>query len=157
MMATPRITREPRQITERELFRGMTVTRKVAHRLDKSNPIWSVGWRAWGLLACSGLRADVIIVQADKLPEGARLCQHCHREWPISLTTARPEPPEPLLQFFAFSHLPERLQMVSASFSELAHAIVAKLPRNPERTVALRKLLEAKDAAVRAMIYQDPS
>lgn len=68
-----------------------------------------------------------------------------------------PEAPEPMLQFFAYAHLPERLQTVSASFSELAHAIVAKLPRNPERTVALRKLLESKDAAVRAMIYRDPS
>jgi hypothetical protein len=29
------------------------------------------------------------------------------------------------------------------------------LPRNPERTVALRKLLEAKDAAVRAAITAD--
>lgn len=28
------------------------------------------------------------------------------------------------------------------------------LPRNPERTVALRKLLEAKDCAVRAVLYQ---
>jgi len=27
------------------------------------------------------------------------------------------------------------------------------LPRNPERTVALRKLLEAKDAAVRAALF----
>ena len=64
---------------------------------------------------------------------------------------------EPILQFFAYAHLPERLQAASAPFSELAHGIVAGLPRNPERTVALRKLLEAKDAAVRAMIYQDPS
>ena len=29
------------------------------------------------------------------------------------------------------------------------------LPRNPERTVALRKLLEAKDAAVRALLAKD--
>ena len=29
------------------------------------------------------------------------------------------------------------------------------LPRNPERTVALRKLLESKDAAVRALIAKD--
>lgn len=28
------------------------------------------------------------------------------------------------------------------------------LPRSPERTVALRKLLEAKDAAVRALIFK---
>jgi hypothetical protein len=29
------------------------------------------------------------------------------------------------------------------------------LPRNPERTVALRKLLEAKDAAVRAQLFKE--
>lgn len=61
---------------------------------------------------------------------------------------------EPILQFFAYSHLPEHLQAVSADFHMLAHAVVNHLPRNPERTVALRKLLEAKDAAVRAAIYK---
>jgi hypothetical protein len=61
---------------------------------------------------------------------------------------------EPLLQFFAYDHLPERLQAVSREFAALAHSIVIKLPRNPERTVALRKLLEAKDCAVRSVIYQ---
>ena len=60
---------------------------------------------------------------------------------------------EPILQFFAYEHLPNGLQVVSARFSVLAHDLVATLPRNPERTVALRKLLEAKDAAVRARIY----
>jgi len=39
-------------------------------------------------------------------------------------------------------------------FALLANEIVATIPRNPERTVALRKLLEAKDCAVRAMLYQ---
>lgn len=62
---------------------------------------------------------------------------------------------EPLLQFFAFAHLPERLQGVSAKFSDLAHDIVETLPRNPERTVALRKLLQAKDCAVRAVLFKD--
>ena len=33
--------------------------------------------------------------------------------------------------------------------------VVATLPMNPERTVTLRKLLEAKDAAVRTVLYQD--
>jgi len=61
---------------------------------------------------------------------------------------------EPIVQFFAWLHLPERLQDVSKPFGELAYRIVETLPRNPERTVALRKLLEAKDAAVRAAIYQ---
>ena len=60
---------------------------------------------------------------------------------------------EPILQFFAYDHLPERLWHASGPFYELAHRMCATLPRNPERTVMLRKLLEAKDAAVRASIY----
>lgn len=63
---------------------------------------------------------------------------------------------EPLLQFFEYTHLPQRLQQVSVKFYELAHALELNLPRNPERTVALRKLLEAKDCAVRAAIYEEP-
>jgi hypothetical protein len=59
---------------------------------------------------------------------------------------------EHILQFFAYKHLPEKLQNVSKPFCELAGVIVATLPRNSERTVSLRKLLEAKDAAVRALI-----
>lgn len=59
---------------------------------------------------------------------------------------------EHILQFFAFEHLPAHLQLVSAPFASLANDVIMKLPRNPERTVALRKLLEAKDAAVRASL-----
>jgi hypothetical protein len=60
---------------------------------------------------------------------------------------------EPILQFFKYEHLPEKLQTVSKPFGALAALIVAILPRNPERTTALRKLLESKDAAVRANIF----
>lgn len=62
---------------------------------------------------------------------------------------------EPMLQFFAFQHLPEHLRKVSQEFYVLAYWIVENLPRNPERTVALRKLLEAKDCAVRAALWKD--
>ena len=61
---------------------------------------------------------------------------------------------EYLLQFFEYSHLPEKLQNVSNPFCELAQIIVEKLPKNPERTTALRKLLEAKDCAVRALLFK---
>lgn len=61
-----------------------------------------------------------------------------------------------ILQFFAYEHLPEHLAKVSAPFGQLARELVANLPRNPERSVALRKLLEAKDAAVRARLYKPP-
>jgi hypothetical protein len=72
---------------------------------------------------------------------------------------------EPIMQFFEYEHLPPHLQRISKPFCELARSIVAEdgmyepdgserlhLPRNAERTVALRKLLESKDAAVRAAI-----
>ena len=57
-----------------------------------------------------------------------------------------------MMQFFDYAHLPEPLQAVSRPFGELAQQIVETLPSNPERTVALRKLLEAKDCAVRALL-----
>jgi hypothetical protein len=61
---------------------------------------------------------------------------------------------EPILQFFSYTHLPTPLAAVSKPFCELAESLVLTLPRNPERTVALRKLLEAKDAAVRAILFK---
>lgn len=61
-------------------------------------------------------------------------------------------PPEPIMQFFECAHLPPHLRVVSENFFHMAAVIIETLPRNAERTVALRKLLEAKDAAVRAKI-----
>lgn len=57
---------------------------------------------------------------------------------------------DPVLQYFHYSHLPATLQARSKPFCDLARNIIDTTARNPERTVALRKLLEAKDAAVRA-------
>ena len=59
---------------------------------------------------------------------------------------------DPILRYFHYAHLPESLAQHSRPFCELARHVVETLPRNPERTVALRKLLEAKDAAVRANV-----
>lgn len=61
---------------------------------------------------------------------------------------------EPMLQFFAYAHLPPHLQAISKPFCELAEHMTATLPRNPERSSGLRKLLEAKDCAVRAQLYK---
>lgn len=58
-----------------------------------------------------------------------------------------------ILKFFEFSHLPAHLQEVSKPFSELAHKIASELEVGIERGVALRKLIEAKDAAVRARVH----
>lgn len=62
------------------------------------------------------------------------------------------EPVEPILKFFKYEHLPPHLQEASKPFCELANLLVATLPCNAERSVALRKLLESKDAAVRARV-----
>lgn len=61
---------------------------------------------------------------------------------------------EPMLQWFRYDHLPEHLRAQSKPFCDLATAVVDTLPRCAERTVALRKLLEAKDAAVRAALTE---
>ena len=58
-----------------------------------------------------------------------------------------------MLKWFAYEHLPEHLRAVSRSFCALAEKIVEEIQDGPERTVALRKLLESKDAAVRARLY----
>jgi hypothetical protein len=64
---------------------------------------------------------------------------------------------DPILHFFHYAHLPPALQQTSSIFCGLAVFIVENLPRNAERSVALRKLLEAKDAAVRANVGAKPA
>ncbi len=61
---------------------------------------------------------------------------------------------EKMLQFFKYEHLPAHLQAVSKPFGDLAESMVATLPQNAERTSALRKLLESKDCAVRALLFK---
>lgn len=59
---------------------------------------------------------------------------------------------DPILRFFHYAHLPEKLAFRSRPFCNLARIIIETTPRNAERTAALRKLLEAKDCAVRAAL-----
>jgi hypothetical protein len=83
-----------------------------------------------------------------------------HRRMALLPSTSRLETcvmSEPILQFFEYAHLPPHLQVVSKIFAGAAAFTIACTPRNPERTVALRKLLEAKDAAVRAKLYKEPA
>lgn len=53
---------------------------------------------------------------------------------------------------FGFDHLPDRLQRISAPFAELAVQLLALVPNGPELSAGLRKLLEAKDCAIRAAL-----
>lgn len=56
-----------------------------------------------------------------------------------------------LLVFFDYQHLPDHLAEISRPFAILAANLAAELS-GPELTVCLRKLLEAKDCAVRAAL-----
>lgn len=57
-----------------------------------------------------------------------------------------------ILKFFAYEHLPEKLQVVSKPIGDLAREMVATLPPSAELSAGLRKLLEAKDCLVRAAL-----
>lgn len=59
-----------------------------------------------------------------------------------------------IMQFFSCDHLPPHLAEVSRPWCLLAEEVVASLPNNAERSVALRKLLEGKDAAVRSLLVK---
>lgn len=60
--------------------------------------------------------------------------------------------PSPIMKYFAYEHLPAHLQEVSKPIGELAQQMEATLPDGPEKSAGLRKLLEAKDALVRAKL-----
>lgn len=55
-------------------------------------------------------------------------------------------------QFFAHEHLEEPLASISKKFHDVAEEMDERLPSGPEKSTMLRKLLEAKDCAVRAEI-----
>lgn len=57
-----------------------------------------------------------------------------------------------LVKYFAFAHLAGPLRHVSEIFAHTAESLIATVPDGPELTVALRKLVEAKDCAVRAQV-----
>ena len=57
-----------------------------------------------------------------------------------------------LLRFFKYAHLPKGLQLISQPFHDLAKWVDETLKDGAEKTAALRKLLEAKDCAVRSAI-----
>lgn len=59
---------------------------------------------------------------------------------------------ERMMKWLSYEHLPPELQWVVMNYNELGHTICTNIPPSPERTVALRKLVESKDCAVRAII-----
>ena len=75
----------------------------------------------------------------------------------LSVPCADYEHDKTILRCFVYHHQSESLQTVSKPFGELAVRLVRTLPIGTERTTALKKLLEAKDAAVDAVIETQKS
>ena len=104
--------------------------------------------------ACSELTEECLRHKA----EIERLRQTCAiAEYLIAGSKDNPskesEMDDRMMKWFEYEHLPVRFRVVSAQFCGLAKFILAEIEPGPERTVALRKLLEAKDAAVRATVH----
>lgn len=112
----------------------------------------------WRLVRLAGVRDGHVIPQTpEEAEEAMRYFKPEQVELPPSLsveniTRRLPVPEERMMKWFAWEHLPPNLQAVSKPFGNLATMIVTAIEPGPERTVALRKLLEAKDAAVRAAL-----
>ena len=60
-----------------------------------------------------------------------------------------------LIQFFEYEHLRKDLQDISKPFCDVALLMDSVLPANLEKSAMMRKLLEAKDCAVRARLYKE--
>ncbi len=57
-----------------------------------------------------------------------------------------------IMNFFEYTHLPPRIKEVSKSIAEVANLMNDAIPQSEEKSVGLRKLLEAKDCFVRASL-----
>lgn len=60
--------------------------------------------------------------------------------------------PSQIMKYFAYDHLPEKLQVVSKPIGDLAKQMDDVIPDGAEKSAGLRKLLEAKDCLVRAAL-----
>jgi hypothetical protein len=91
-------------------------------------------------------------LEYEKKPVGTASAKTTVSVTPASEKIAHPLG-ERMLKWFEYDHLQQPLKKVSSYFFVLAQDLCASCEPGPERTVALRKLLEAKDAAVRARLH----
>lgn len=67
-------------------------------------------------------------------------------------TPTQAEVDEPLLRWFSAAHLPPMLRGMMEAYRNMAVTVVNALPRSPERTLAIRALIESKDNAIRGLV-----
>lgn len=57
-----------------------------------------------------------------------------------------------MIKFFTVDHLPPQLKGIASAYQDLAEEIIMRVPAGEQRKIALQKLLESKDATIRAII-----
>jgi hypothetical protein len=62
------------------------------------------------------------------------------------------EPPARMMRLFKYDHLPRPLQRISAPFGMVAAWIARSFPDTEQTRLAMQKLVEAKDCAVRGCL-----
>ena len=118
---------------------------------DGRNKEWAIATPTLSLTMT--VRGDV----AERFEQGkAYTLTFEESDVPVSAASERHPATAAILRYFAWQHLPPHLQAVSRPFGEMAERIADTLPPGPEVTAGLRKLLEAKDCAVRAALDKTP-
>jgi len=108
--------------------------------------------REAAVVECQRREIDPFAIVADG---GIEAWQVVLQEMTVEKRMTLIETKEPILKYFKFDRLPIELKTVSANFANLAAFVVDTLPVCGMRTEALKKLLEAKDCAVRAALRED--
>ena len=156
-----------------EILRSMLSTLKNPHRVKITSSEFRLAKRAFHMrLTMSGPNGDYrheIVLDLEDLINTGRMHDELNKELTkaIKLGSERGTsfgwefyPPqeqkmhrsvEDILKFFKYDHLPPNLQEISKPLCEMAKAMAIK-GKGPELTVALRKLLEAKDCFVRSVL-----
>lgn len=62
--------------------------------------------------------------------------------------------PDNIVKYFEHDHLPYEGQVVASPFYQVARFLDSTLDNGPQKSTALLKLLEGKDAAVRSALFE---
>lgn len=136
---------------------------RIVYHRNRRVAVWRPDQGVWVVHVCACRIPDGDLGRLDvhEYAEAFRYCSRVHN--PLAMKDQPQAEPTrdhetalrlfPILRFFDFDHLPDFLRKVSEPFCTLAWRVARDRFADQEETgVALRKLLEAKDAAVRGAI-----
>lgn len=142
------------------MYRGARVIRKEITSLDNHEHVIE------GIIAELSVNGTTSPLNPYpiSIPEAEQITQELRKglqEWRLSIVAVgtilagaelNTVTPNRMMKYFEYAHLPAHLQEVSKVLCESAEHMDKTLPESAEKTVGLRKLLEAKDCFVRAAL-----